>query len=310
VTSAAPAPSVAVVVPTRSRPEELRRAVAAILGQSYPGEVECVVVADQCDPAGVDLAGLGPPGTGSRRLRVLANDRTPGLAGARNTGMLATSSELIAFCDDDDEWRPGKLAAQAELLARPASGFAATGIRVRYAGRAVDRIPPPAVGLADLVRDRITALHPSTFCLRRAVLERIGLVDERLPASYAEDYDWLLRAARLGPVVAVTEPLVEVHWHAQSYFASRWESIAQALGYLLDKHPELHGDRAGLARIQGQIAFAQAAGARRPAAFATSWRAIRNNPAERRAYLALAVAAGVLPAGAVVRAANRRGRGI
>ena len=92
-----------------------------------------------------------------------------------------------------------------------------------------------------------------------ALLTSIGLVDEQIPGSYGEDYDWLLRAARRRPIVAVEQPLVEVYWHWQSFFAERWEAIADALAYLLGKHPELRADRQGLARIQGQIAFAQAA---------------------------------------------------
>jgi len=47
---AAETPTVSVVVPTRDRPELLRRAVTAILEQTYPGPVECLVVFDQSDP--------------------------------------------------------------------------------------------------------------------------------------------------------------------------------------------------------------------------------------------------------------------
>jgi hypothetical protein len=101
-----------------------------------------------------------------------------------------------------------------------------------------------------------------------------------------------------------------VYWHKQSFFAERWRTISDALRYLLDKHPEFAGDPRGLARIQGQIAFAEAALDCRPAARRASLSALRNNPLERRAYLALAVAAGVVPAASVVRLANSRGRGI
>ena len=135
-------------------------------------------------------------------------------------------------------------------------------------------------------------------------------MDEELPGSYGEDYDWLLRAARRMPIVAVQQPLVDVYWHEQSFFAERWNAIAEALAYLLDKHPELRADRHGMARIEGQIAFAQAALARRSAACRASWRALRRNPLERRAYLALAVASGAVPAPFIVRLANRRGHGI
>jgi hypothetical protein len=108
----------------------------------------------------------------------------------------------------------------------------------------------------------------------------------------------------------VTEPLADVYWHKQSFFAERWGTVATALTYLLDKHPELMADPPGRARIQGQIAFAQAAQAQRASAVRTGWHAIRGNPRERRAYLALAVAFGVVSAPAIVRLANGRGRGI
>jgi hypothetical protein len=87
----------------------------------------------------------------------------------------------------------------------------------------------------------------------------LALSTRRSPAATAEDYDWLLRAARRKPIVAVEQALVDVYWHEQSFFAERWEAIADALSYLLGKHPELTADPHGRARIQGQIAFAQAA---------------------------------------------------
>src|SRR6185437_13198407 len=42
--------SVSVVIPTRDRPEMLRRAVASVLDQEYGGAIEVVVVQDRPDP--------------------------------------------------------------------------------------------------------------------------------------------------------------------------------------------------------------------------------------------------------------------
>ncbi len=298
-------PPVSVIVATRDRPELLRRAVNSIIGQSYAGAVECVVVFDQSEPAPLQLEMPA-----NRRLRVLANKRTPGLAGARNTGITATDAPVVALCDDDDTWLPDKLALQVGLLERSGAAFVACGVRIRHGDRAADRIPPAEVGLTLLARERVTALHPSTFLIRRTLLHEIGLIDEQIPGCYGEDYDLLLRAVRRGPVLAVQQPLAEVFWHEQSFFAERWQTIADALRYMLGKHPELRADRIGKARIEGQIAFAEAALARRGDAFRSSWQALRGNFRERRAYLALAVAAGVIPATSIVRAANRRGHGI
>jgi GT2 family glycosyltransferase len=296
---------VSAIVATRDRPRLLERAVRGILGQSYAGNIECVVVFDQSPPAALSVD--VPAG---RQLRLVINSRTPGLAGARNTGITNSDGALIAFCDDDDEWGADKLRMQAMRLESSAASFVACGVRIHHSGHVMARVPPHSVQLSQLVRERVTALHPSTFVVRRSALHDIGLVDEEIPGSYGEDYDWLLRAARLGPIMSVQQPLVDVYWHEQSFFAERWQAIADALSYLLRKHPELNADPHGLARIQGQIAFAQAALSRRSAACQAGWRALRNNPLERRAYLAFAVASGIVPAKSVVRQANRRGRGI
>jgi glycosyltransferase involved in cell wall biosynthesis len=293
------------VVATRHRPELLLQAVTSIIGQTYPGELECLVVFDQSAP-------VTPPAQvpAGRQLRVLTNTRKPGLAGARNSGIDAAVGTVIAFCDDDDTWQPDKLTRQVELLTASAADFVACGVRIQYQGRVAVRMPPAQTAFDQLVHDRVTALHPSTFVIRRSALDAIGLVDEDIPGSYGEDYDLLLRAARRAPVLAVQEPLVNVLWHEQSFFAERWQIISEALRYMLAKYPALRADPTGRARISGQIAFAEAAQARRREAGRFIWQALRGNPAERRAFLALAVAVGLIPAATVVRAANRRGRGI
>jgi glycosyltransferase involved in cell wall biosynthesis len=295
---------VTVIVPTRDRPVMLARAVRSIIGQSYPGEIECVIVFDQSDPAEVNVE--LPPG---RRVRLVTNTRTPGAAGARNTGIMASDGPLVAFCDDDDAWDPSKLRLQVELLDNAPSGFVACGMRVHYADRTIVRTAPHSVSLQQLVRKRHPELVFTTFLLRRDALTEIGLLDEQVPGSSGEDYDFLLRAARRGPIDAVRQPLADAFWHQQSFFSQHWQTIADGNEYLLAKHPELAADPQGRARIEGQVAFAHAALAHRAAAWRASFRALRGNPLERRPYLALAVAAGI-PASSIVRLANRRGRGI
>jgi len=120
-------PAVSVIVATRNRPELLLRAVTSIIGQSYRGPLDCVVVYDQSDPVALPLE--VPAG---RRLRVLANARTPGLAGARNTGIAATDGTVVAFCDDDDTWLPDKLSLQVELLEESGADFVGSGVRIHH----------------------------------------------------------------------------------------------------------------------------------------------------------------------------------
>jgi glycosyltransferase involved in cell wall biosynthesis len=300
------APPVDVIIATRDRPELLRRAIDAVLGQRYDGPVDVTVVFDQSEPD-PSLATTGP----GRSVRVTVNARTPGLPGARNTGIAATEHPYVAFCDDDDVWLPGKLAPQVALLeADPATELATTGIVVVSPRSTTPRVIEGGwITQDDLVRSRVLEAHPSTFVARRAALAGVGPVDEEIPGGYAEDYEWLLRFAARHRIAAVPEPLVEVHWHRASFFADRWRTIVAALEYLLAAHPELRGDPAGHARILGQQAFALAAAGDRRAAARAARRAWRVSPTEARSYLAVAVAAGV-PSSLVLRILQSAGRSI
>jgi glycosyltransferase involved in cell wall biosynthesis len=301
-------PSISVIIPTRQRPELLRRAVTSVVDQGYEGEIEVIVVFDQETP--VDP---GVPAGEARTIRTMTNERSPGLAGARNSGILASTAEVVGYCDDDDEWLPGKLRRQADALAdSPGAEVVVTGARIVYEDRTFDRIPDRrTVTLRQLLRSRAQEVHPSSIVVRReAMLDGIGLVDEDIPGSYGEDYEWLLRAARRTPIVAVPDPLVRVHWHRSSFFADRWSTMIEAIQYLLAKHPEFQEEPIGLARLYGRLAFANAALKNRSAARAWARKTLRLNPRERRAYLAILVSTGLVSVEALMKLAHRRGKGI
>jgi len=294
------------VIATRDRPELLRQALDAVVAQTYPGVVRCTLVFDQSAPR-PELAS----DDARRPVVVVGNDRSPGLAGARNCGILSGSGELVGFCDDDDEWLPTKIEKQVALLAGSSALTSVTGIVVMYADRSVERVPDPAsMTLHQLVRNRVMEVHPSTVLVRRdALLGPIGLVDENIPGSYGEDFDWIIRAAKAGGFAVVPEPLVRVLW-GQSMFSQRWQTIIDSIDYSLAKHTVFHEDPQAVGRLFGRRAFALAALGRRREALGQVWRTVRVNPRERRAYLAGAVAVRAVSAERLMRIAHRRGHGI
>jgi GT2 family glycosyltransferase len=302
-----PPPSVSVIIPTHNRPELLHRAVSAAIAQNYAADIDIIVVHDKCEPHDLNLS--VPPG---RSIRQLRNARQPGLPGARNTGLLAATGDLVAFCDDDDEWLPGKLHAQVDLLTSTGATVVGCGITLQYGERTIARDTPlRTVTFADLLHSRVAELHPSTVLARRAnALADIGLVDEEIPGGYCEDYDWLLRAARIAEIPMVLAPGVRVNWMTGSLFSQKWDMISKADIYLLAKHPEFATSRVGTARLQGQIAFAQAALGHRREAFRWALRALRHSPREKRGYLALAISARMVSTRRVLQLAHDRGRGI
>ncbi len=301
------APSVEVVIPTHNRPELVRRAIESVRAQRYEGPLSVAVVFDR-SPEDPTLVVDGPVA-----VRVLTNTRTPGLAGARNSGILSSTADLVAFLDDDDHWLPDKLAVQVERLSRtPGAEFATTAINVEFEDRVVARRADlGAVTHADLVQSRMAMLHSSTFLIRRAsLLDGIGLVNEAAPQSQNEDWDLLLRASARRDIVHVDDPLVGVRWGSSSLFSRAWESRIAAAQWILEEHPDLRDSARGYARLLGQIAFAQAAiGARRESA-RWAFRAVMVRWREPRAYLALMVASGMVDNSTVMRILHRSGRGI
>ncbi|MEP7089082.1 MAG: glycosyltransferase family A protein [Nocardioidaceae bacterium] len=299
-------PTVDVVIATRDRPELLATALDAVWNQTYPGPIHCTVVFDQSPPR-PELERSEP----HRSVTVISNTRSPGLAGGRNSGIAAGTGDLVAFCDDDDEWMPTKVEKQVAGLRGSRALTSVTGIVVSYADSTVTRIPSPEhLELRELVRDRSMEAHPSTVMVRRSALEGpIGLVDEEIPGSYGEDFDWIIRAAQAGSIDVVGEPLVKVLW-GQSMFSQKWQTIIDAIDYQLAKHPVFHEDPSALGRLYGRRSFALAAlGSTRPA-LRQAAQTVRVNPRERRAYLAAAVALKLVSAERLMAIAHRRGHGI
>lgn len=300
-------PRVTVVVPTRDRPELLRRTLRAVAEQDYPGRITAVVVFDNSRPDD-SLA----RSEGERPVRVVTNSLTPGLAGARNTGILAADTELVAFCDDDDTWMPGKLRAQVEVLrAEPETEMVCCGIRVVYDKVESERVLERThVTYRDLLASRLTELHPSSFLIRRsAMVDGCGTVSEEIPGSYAEDYELLLRLAKRAPIRNLPEAGVRVLWHRKSFFSERWQTISTALRWLLEKYPEFRVVPRGHARIAGQIAFAEASAGRRGPALRWIGTTLRTRPLEGRTYVAFLVVCGV-PPGWILRLLHLRGKGV
>lgn len=105
------ADTVSVVIPTRGRPEMVVRAVRTALDQTRPPE-EIVVVVDGPDEATERaLAALGAPS-----VKAVVLERSGGAGAARNAGIRASSGDWVAFLDDDDEWKPTKLAVQLSIV--------------------------------------------------------------------------------------------------------------------------------------------------------------------------------------------------
>jgi glycosyltransferase involved in cell wall biosynthesis len=117
--------TVSVVIPTYNRAALVGRAVKSALAECLPGDE--VIVAD--DGSTDDTpAVLREFGDAIKVLRL----KNGGAGKARNAGIAAARGDLVAFLDSDDEWFPGKLKLQRDLLqARPDVVFCFTDFSVQ-----------------------------------------------------------------------------------------------------------------------------------------------------------------------------------
>ncbi len=302
-------PLVSAVVATHGRPELVREAVLSAVRQDYPGDLEILVVHDQ-EPVDQSLRELSAPG---RTVTVAENTRSPGLAGARNTGVDLAKGEFVATLDDDDLWRPEKTRRQVQrLLSDPDPLMIGTGIRLLLPqDRTADwRGRSPRISYETLLRNRVKELHSSTLMMRRDAFAKAGRYDEQLPHGYAEDYDWVLRVGRVGPVGLLLEPLAEIRKNNASYYRGRAARTAPALMHFLAKHPDIADDRRGHARILGQIAFALSSNGERAQAARYAVRSWARWPLSPHAYLALAHVVSGADSATFAALARRFGRGM
>lgn len=299
-------PSVTVVIPTRDRLELLRETLSSIREHDYPGELRSIVVFDQSEAD--DSVASDKPG---REVLAISNERTPGAAGARNTGFLAARTELVACCDDTDLWLPGKLRAQAAVLRDdPEAEFVTCGLRLFNDTMSIDRsIKRRLIGRADLLKGHLPQLHPSGFVMRRAALvDGFGLFDETIPGSYGEDYELLLRASFRTPIRNLEMVGAAIRWHKQSYFGvvKNAPTISAAAQWLLRQYPF---PAAGYAHWAGKVAFAEATRGARGSGLRWAAKTMARRPFDPRAVLAVLVALGV-PADFIMRQLDRAGHGI
>ena len=224
---------VSVIIPTYNRPGFLAGALKSVLAQSFK-DLEILVV----DDCGSDDAAAVVKSFGRAEVRYLRHNGRRGAAAARNTGILQSSGEYIAFLDDDDEWYPEKLARQMDaMLVSPAQvGGIYTGYYMvnRDDGQIRGQIVPTERG------DIYPALLAgncvgSTSCmlLRRSCFDEIGFFDERLPSF--EDYDLWLRAARKYSFECVRQPLLKYFVHGDKVWTNA-EALTLGLELMLRKY--------------------------------------------------------------------------
>ena len=191
--------TVSVVLPLYQGARYVEKAVRSIAGQSRLPD-ELVVVDDGSTDDGADrVRALDLP----FRVTVLTQSNQ-GQSAARNTGIAAATSDLVALIDQDDEWRRNHLEVLAPVLeADPDVGWAYSDFdELDEHGRTVTlsfirelSVPHPKTTLSACLQGDLMVL-PSASVLRRSALLAVGGFDPRLRGY--EDDDLFVRMFTAG----------------------------------------------------------------------------------------------------------------
>ena len=100
---------VTIIIPAYNAAPFIERAINSVLSQTYT-DYEIVIIDDgSTDNTKETLLKY------QNRIKYIYQENQ-GVAIARNTAILNTSSEFLAFLDSDDEWLPKKLELQMRLM--------------------------------------------------------------------------------------------------------------------------------------------------------------------------------------------------
>ncbi|WP_448614610.1 glycosyltransferase family 2 protein [Modestobacter sp. URMC 112] len=255
--------TVSVVICTRDRPGELARCLDSLPRQRRPPDE--VIVVDNASRGDETREVAGRAG-----VRYVREDR-PGLDVARNTGLLAARSEIVAYTDDDTELHPGWLEHLAGAFDRddvlavtglvlPASldteaqwtfetewgfgrGFTRTDFGPDFYRRTRSRGTPAwKIGAG------------ANMAFRRTVVDEVGLFDERLDvgaAGCSGDSEYWYRILAAGWTCRYEPSAVVFHHHRRQVDGLRRQIFHYMRGHVaaLLVQYERTGDVGNLFRV-------------------------------------------------------------
>jgi glycosyltransferase involved in cell wall biosynthesis len=202
---------VSVIIPTRNRPERLAKALASVLGQTWP-RLEAIVVNDGGDDVEAVVSRLDQGG----RATYVRVGTTRERAAARNAGLRVARGEYVAYLDDDDWFEPDHvetLVAALEQSGRAVAYSDAQRVSERLENGAYVETGRDVPYSFDFDADQLlVGNHIPILCVmhRRDCLDAVGPFDEQLETH--EDWELLLRLSRRYPFVHVPQVTCAFTW--------------------------------------------------------------------------------------------------
>jgi glycosyltransferase involved in cell wall biosynthesis len=209
-------PAISVITPAYNVAEFLPATVASALSQTWH-DFEMLIVDDGSTD---DTAAVARSWErADPRIRVFTRENG-GASKARNTAIEHARGQYFALLDGDDLWHPTFLESQMRIFSSRAVDVV-TGNAYNLGGHLDGQPFNPAgtvcreLSLLDILEHEASVFVMTVF--RRAVIERVGLFDNRLRCN--EDYQLWIRAAHAG-FVFVHNPV------PLGYYRRRLDSVS------------------------------------------------------------------------------------
>lgn len=186
---------IALIVPAHNEERHIGACIESVL-KSAPGRFDEILVVDNASTDTTAEVASKYPG-----VRVIRTERK-GLTHARQVGLEATKSELIAYIDADCRMDAQWLPAVMSHFSQHPHTVSLTGPVWYYDGPSLKRWIVIALQWMTLPLAYLTSGYlviGGNFVARRDALERIGGFDTNI-AFYGEDADIARRLSEVGPV--------------------------------------------------------------------------------------------------------------
>lgn len=211
---------ISVIVPMFNASRYVAETLESILGQTTPPD-EVVVVDDGSTDDSRAVVDASFPS-----ITVLSQSNR-GVSTARNAGVAASSGELVAFCDADDRWEPGKLGRQLTAMEGPDAPDAVLTFATEFLSPELEDLPSGVRQPVGLARGPLS----SSLLLRREAIARVGPFDES--TSRGDWIDWYMRLHDSGArIEMIPEPLTLRRLHEGNNSARGGSAGPQYLGFV------------------------------------------------------------------------------
>jgi len=136
---------------------------------------------------------------------VVITQQNAGASAARERGASGIDNEFVVFLDADDRLLPAGVARSLEMLTATPDAAAAGGRVIGFAGTADGSLLPVTyreVTASSLLTTGFSAWPPAAAVIRVAKLRESAAIEPpALKPRFAEDYEMLIRLARVGQVL-------------------------------------------------------------------------------------------------------------